>query len=184
MYRILICVALVGILGTANARDGTQTPSPPNVGPLPPGLFAQAPDPAKAQSLKEQLVGAWELASCNTRQLYCVKPHGIMILSASGYYTIIHLKGDRPKVANQADTWPAEEWKALAIGNQVNFGTWSVDEATKTMTWHINGAFNPNNEGNDFKGTLSLSGDDLGLIAVGEPPRPIPTPQVWRRIGK
>ena len=32
MYRVLMCAALVGVFAIpANALDGTQTPSPPNV---------------------------------------------------------------------------------------------------------------------------------------------------------
>jgi hypothetical protein len=205
MRRIILAFALVGILAVpAKARDGTQTPSAPNVSfngtpspayvmpplkaePLPPGLLAQAPNPAKAQSFKDQLVGVWALTSCNVGLLpsWCAKPGGLMILDASGYYTILHVGCDRPKVAaNPLRDASAEEYKRIAMEVQANFGTWSVDEAGKTLTWHIQGGLFPNVEGNNFIGGISLSGDELKLIAVGEPPRPIPTPQVWQRIGK
>jgi hypothetical protein len=125
--------------------------------------------PASAQSLKEQLVGAWTLTSCNASLPWCAKPGGMMILDPSGYYIIFHVGLDRPRVVQAGrarDAIPAEEYKAIATALQANFGTWSVDEATKTFTWHIEGGFftgTPAN-GNDFKGTISLTGDELKLL--------------------
>ena len=130
--------------------------------------------PAFGQStLREQLVGAWALVSCNNGP-FCPNPNGIQILDASGHYAILHTLRGRPKftsLTQSRDTRPAEEYKAIVIGVQANFGTWSIDEATKTMTWHIEGALVPNNEGTDFKGVISLSGDELRLSTL-----------VWRRI--
>jgi hypothetical protein len=68
-----------------------------------------------------------------------------MILDASGYYTILHVGRDRPKVtANPLRDASAEEYKRIAMGVQANCGTWSVDEAGKTLTWHIQGGLFPN----------------------------------------
>jgi hypothetical protein len=47
-----------------------------------------------------------------------------------------------------------------------NFGTWSVNEADKTLIRHYDGALNPNNDGTDTKVTVSLSGDELRLSTV------------------
>jgi hypothetical protein len=109
--------------------------------------------PASAQSLKKQLVGTWALTSCDARAPWCAKPGGLMILDASGYYTILHVGLDRPKIAQGGRpraAIPADEYKALAMGVQANFGTWSVDEANKTLTWHIEGALFTGGEGSDF----------------------------------
>jgi len=133
--------------------------------------------PAKADGLKDQLVGVWALASCNSAVPWCgVNPNGIQILDASGHYTILHIARGRPnngRADRPRDTISAEEYKAIAMGVQANFGTWSIDEATKTMTWHIEGSLFPGAEGADFKSTISLSGDELKL---GN------TTLVWRRI--
>jgi Lipocalin-like domain len=127
-------------------------------------------------SLKEQLVGAWALASCNNAP-WCVNPNGIQIFDASGHYTVLHTAGGRPKARSPLtprDAIPAEEYKAVAMGVQANFGTWSVNEADKTITYHIEGALFPNVEGTDFKSTaISLSGDELKMGTL-----------VWRRIKK
>jgi len=133
--------------------------------------------PAKADGLKDQLVGVWALASCNSAVPWCgVNPNGIQILDASGHYTILHIARGRPnngRADRPRDIISAEEYKAIAMGVQANFGTWSIDEATKTMTWHIEGSLFPGAEGADFKSTISLSGDELKL---GN------TTLVWRRI--
>jgi len=41
------------------------------------------------------------------------------------------------------------------------FGTWSVNEADKTLTTHIEGALFPNGEGTDARVLVSLTGDEL-----------------------
>ena len=63
------------------------------------------------------------------------------------------------------------------MGLQAQFGTWSVDEADKTITLHIDGALFPNVEGTDGKQTVSVSGDEITLVSqFGS--------NVWRRIKK
>jgi hypothetical protein len=47
-----------------------------------------------------------------------------------------------------------------------SFGTWSVNEADKTLTTHEEGALFPNGEGGDGKRTLSLTGDELKTVTV------------------
>jgi hypothetical protein len=48
-----------------------------------------------------------------------------------------------------------------APGVAANFGTWSVNEADKTLTIHFVGALNPANEGTDQKLNISLNGEEL-----------------------
>jgi hypothetical protein len=140
------------------------------------GIFAM---PASAQSLKEQLVGTWTLTSCSgdtfpfTAAL-CRNPNGIHILDASGHYATIHAARGRPKLTDITRPGSPEEYKAVAVDFRANFGTWSVNEADKTITYHFDGAFAPNVEGTDAKsGTVSILGDELKIGS-----------QVWRRISK
>jgi len=121
--------------------------------------------PAKADGLKEQLVGAWALVSCKSElpgSSFCANPNGIFIIDASGHYAMVYAARGRPKTsAGRAS--PAEELKAVVAGAAANFGTWSFNEADKTITFHYDGALFPNPEGMDFKSTVSLSGDELKL---------------------
>ena len=138
--------------------------------------FAVALIPGSAfpqqKSLKEQLVGTWTLVSCDStssngaKQPYCANPaNGILILDANGRYATVIAARGRPKLASgNRSELPAEQFKAAAMGLAANFGTWSVNEADKTVTRHVEAALFPNIEGTDSKITVSLSGDELKLI--------------------
>jgi hypothetical protein len=125
---------------------------------------------AQQKSLKEQIVGAWTLVSCDrttangAKQPYCVNSNGILILDASGLYAHMIAARDRPKltIVNRSDA-PAEEFKAAAQGFLANFGTWSVNEQEKTITRRYEGALLPNYEGMDSKMSINLTGDELTL---------------------
>ena len=117
---------------------------------LPTGVIAQQ------KSLKEQIQGPWSLASCNNtnakgeKTAYCANnPRGILILAGNGNYAVTIIAGGR-KDANDP---------AIAA----NFGTWSVNEADKTLTRHRIGAIDPTNEGKDYKVNISLSGEEMIL---------------------
>jgi len=143
---------------------------------------------AQQKSLKEQLVGAWALVSCNStsangvKQPYCAdpNPNGILILDASGRYAQVIAARGRPKFStpNRSEA-KAEEFKAAALGLVANFGTWSVNEVDKTLTGHYEGALFPNIEGTDVKSTVSLAGDELKLIR--QSPAPSGSESVYRR---
>ena len=115
---------------------------------LPTGVVAQQ------KSLKEQIQGPWSQASCNSTTAkgektdYCANnPRGILILAGNGNYASTTIAGGR-KDAN-------------APGVTANFGTWSVNEADKTLTIHFVGALNPTIEGKDLKLSISLNGEEL-----------------------
>ena len=115
---------------------------------LPTGVVAQQ------KSIKEQIQGPWSLASCNSttakgeKTAYCANnPRGILILAGNGNYASTTIAGGR----KDAD----------APGVAANFGTWSVNEADKTLTIHFVGALNPANEGTDLKLNISLNGEEL-----------------------
>jgi hypothetical protein len=138
--------------------------------------LALVPSGAVAQqgTLRQQLVGAWTLVSCNatfadgTKRSYCTSPNGILILDASGRYATVYAARGRPKYTLPfGSETKAEEFKAASLGVLANFGTWSVNEADKTMTRHFDGAAASNFEGTDAKASVSLAGDELTL--VGQP---------------
>jgi hypothetical protein len=155
MRRVILAVALAGILSV----------------------------PAKAQSLREQLIGAWSLVSCDPQfQVFTpvcgTNPNGILMYDASGRYALIIALRGRPKPSAGRNS-PAEELKPLVTGLLAQFGTWSVNETDKIITGHIEGALFPGVEGTENAPvTVSLSGDEL---RIGDPK--VPGPQnVYRRI--
>jgi hypothetical protein len=153
--------------------------------------FALLPGSVSAQqtSLKEQLVGTYTLVSvASTAQngtkvdLFGNNPKGLIIFDAGGHYTQVLVRTDRPKFkANNRLEGTAEENKAALAGGIGQFGTWSVNEADKSLTLHQVGvAHFPNEEGTDQKRAFSLAGDELKIIiaVTGDGGR---NEQVWRR---
>jgi hypothetical protein len=109
---------------------------------------------AQQKSLKDQIQGPLSLASCNSttakgeKSAYCANnPRGIIILAGNGNYAWTVIAGGRKD--------------ASAPGAASNFGTWSVNEADKTVTIHAVGSSNPANEGTDLKLNISLNGEEL-----------------------
>ena len=106
-------------------------------------VFSIGKTAAQQKSLRDQLVGAWELVSCErtaptgVTQPYCVNPVGTLIFDASGRYAHMIAGRGRPKLTtvNRLDA-PAEQYKAATQGFLANFGTWSVNERDKTVTRH------------------------------------------------
>ena len=125
---------------------------------------------AQGKSLKDQLVGTWTLASANQISKEDVKsdrwgpnPRGRAIFEANGRYTFMIFRTDIPKFAsNNMNQVTAEEAKAAIQGMTANYGTWSIDEATKTLTTNIEGSSSPNLNGGTQKRIISsISADEL-----------------------
>ena len=115
---------------------------------------------AQEKTLKQQIQGPWSLVSCNNtnekgeKSGYCANnPRGILILAGNGNYAVTIIAGGR-KDANDP---------AIAA----NFGTWSVNEADKTLTRHFVGAREPANEGRDSKVNISLNEGEMRLTGPG-----------------
>src|SRR5215813_11839940 len=118
---------------------------------------------AQGKSLKDQLVGTWTLVSANQISKEGVKserwgpnPRGRAIFEANGRYSFMIFRTDIPKFAsNNMTQVTAEEAKAAIQGMTANYGTWSIDEATKTLTTNIEGSSSPNLNGGTQKRIIS-----------------------------
>jgi hypothetical protein len=130
---------------------------------------------SQQKALKEQLVGSWTLVSTETtapdgtkRQDFGANPKGILILDSGGWYALVQARPDRTKFKGssnniRSDTSAAEFGEA-AKGFAANFGTWSVNEADKSLVRKYESALIPNNEGIETKASVSLAGDELRLV--------------------
>jgi Lipocalin-like domain len=138
--------------------------------------LAALPTAAVSQQspLRDQLVGVWIPTAHETtfrdggkRQQFGASPNGMMILDASGNYTQILLRPDLPRYrSNDRTKGTPDELAATVRGSVANFGTWSVDEAAKTLTYHIRGSTFPNQANTEMTTTVSLTGDQwTGTIA-------------------
>jgi hypothetical protein len=132
---------------------------------------------AQQKTLKEQLVGAWTLVSTDVtpptgpkRQDFGANPKGMLILDAGGRYAAVQGRADRAKFKTtgnlRLDT-PAAEYGEAARGFAANYGTWSVNEADKTLIRKYEIALIPNNDALESKVSVSLAGDELKLVGTG-----------------
>jgi hypothetical protein len=124
-------------------------------------------DEAVAQTAKD-LVGTWTLVSITLEQdgkktdMYGANPQGQLIFDPNGRFTTIFLRSDVPKFASgNRETGTPEENKAAVQGGIAYFGTYSVSETDKIITYHLEGSTFPNWRGVDQKRIFKLSGDDF-----------------------
>jgi hypothetical protein len=94
---------------------------------------------AQEKSLKDQLVGTWiYVASTGKREDGSNVPRpslqGAVTYTADGHFHFITTRTDTPKYASNDTSRPSpEEAMAVASGSLAYAGTYTVDEATKTV---------------------------------------------------
>ena len=106
-------------------------------------------------SLKHAIVGSWnfvvaEVNAPDGRKSFPFgeTPKGILIFTADGRFAQIHVASDVPRIAsNNRLTGTPEEYADIMRRSLSVFGTYTVDEARKTVTYNIVSASFPNWEG-------------------------------------
>jgi hypothetical protein len=135
---------------------------------------------ATAKTLKDQLVGAWTVVSSTTTlpeggSAWGSNPKSLYIFTEDGHYSSHLMRSDRPKFkANSRVKGTAAENEAAVHGAISSFGTYSVDEANKTITIRFEGSSNPNREGTEQTRPFTIEGDELRVSnpapSTGGPP--------------
>jgi len=144
-------------------------------------LLAAMAGGALAQSsgtLKGQLVGTWvhvisEITAPDGKKSlpFGDTPNGILIFAPSGHFAQIHIASDVPKFAsNNRLKGTPEEYTAVSQRSLSIFGTYTVDEEKRTVTFKITSATFPNMTGevqtrtietltaDEFKNTTAVAG--------------------------
>jgi hypothetical protein len=144
---------------------------------------------AQQKTLKEQIIGTWIIAANEStapdgkkQQLFGPNPKGILVFDASGQTVQVIVNPDVPKfkVNNRLKGTP-EENTAAVHGTTATFGTWTVDEASKTITVRNVGGMFPNQAGMETKRIVSsVTADEIKFTnpatAAG-----MRADNVWRR---
>ena len=136
---------------------------------------------SQEKTLKQQVQGAWSLVSCDAKQPYCVNPTGSLSLNGNGRYTQVIAAKNRPIPAKfvpgtHGENVSPEDFKTMARGMYANFGTWSVNEAEKTLTIRSEeGLFPRPAGGSEIKYTISVTADEMKLSGPNGA-------DVWRRF--
>jgi Lipocalin-like domain len=135
------------------------------------GLALSGSAVAQQKSLKEQITGTWLLVSAEnvlpdgkTRQLFGSDPKGSLSLDANGRYTQVYITSGLPKFkANNRLEGTPEENQVVVRGTTAQFGTWTLDEASRTLTMSSEGSMYPNGTGTNSKRTVALVADELKI---------------------
>lgn len=118
-------------------------------------LSAGATAAQPSASLKDAIVGTWnfvvaEVTAPDGKKSFPFgeTPKGILIFTADGHFAQIHIAGDLPKIAsNNRLTGTAEEYAEIMRRSLSVFGTYTVDEGNRTVTYNIISASFPNWQG-------------------------------------
>jgi len=114
------------------------------------GIAGRAP--ARAASLKQQIVGTWVNVSVemvkgdgSRVQTFGDKPNGVAVFERNGHFVTVLTRSDLPKYAsNNRLTGTAEENQTTVRGSLSQFGTYTVNEADHSLTLHVLGSSYPN----------------------------------------
>ena len=135
------------------------------------------------------IVGTWALVRADkvlpngTRVAdYGPDPHGLVIFTADGYYSVQIYRTDRLKFASgDKSMGTPDEYKDAALSTSVHFGRYSVDPAKGTITFHIDRSSFPNQDGTNPERPYELTGDELSWKVAARPDGSIPI-TVLRRV--
>jgi len=125
---------------------------------------------AQQKSLRDQIVGTWnfvvaEVVAPDGKKSFPFgeTPKGILIFTAGGQFAQIHVAGDVPKIAsNNRLKGTPEEYAEIMRRSLSVFGTYSVNEAKKTVTFKIVSATYPNWQGEAQERTIDkLTADEF-----------------------
>jgi hypothetical protein len=121
-----------------------------------------------AKTLRERLVGTWsfviaEITTADGKRTlpFGDQPKGMLIFTSDGHFAQVHVAGDLPRIAsNNRLAGTPEDNKAIVHGSLALFGTYTVDEEKKTLTFKIEGSTFPNLAGVAQTRTIDLLSDD------------------------
>ena len=140
---------------------------------------------AQKGSLKEQVVGTWIHVSTTVTAPDGRKSdrpgQGVVIYGPEGYFAFVNVANNLPSLAaNNRDKATPEEAKAIVAGSIAYYGTYTVDEATKTIIPKVEGSTFPNMVGTDQSRVVtSVTADEMRFINPKAPAGVLEI--VWKR---
>jgi hypothetical protein len=125
---------------------------------------------AAAQDLQNQLIGTWDFVVAQVRAPdgkisfpFGESPKGILVFTPDGRFAQVHVASDVPKIAsNNRLTGTPQEYAEIMRRSLSVFGTYTVDDAKKTVTYHIISSSFPNWQGEAQTRTIDkLTADEF-----------------------
>jgi hypothetical protein len=144
--------------------------------------------PLLATAQTPSIVGTWvvtgaqKLLPDGTRVSdYGPNPHGLVIFTADGYYSVQIYRAERLKFASGDKLkGTPEEYKEASLSTSVHFGRYTVDPAKSAITFHIDRSSFPNQDDTTQVRPYELKGDQLSWKVAPRPDGSIPVTTLRR----
>lgn len=114
---------------------------------------------------------------------YGANPHGLVIFTADGFYSVQIYRADRLTFASGDKLkGTPKEYKEASLSTSVHFGRYSVDPTKHTITFQIDRSSFPNQDDTTQIRPYEMNGDQLSWRVAPRPDGSIPI-TVLRRAG-
>ena len=151
-------------------------------------LLAAVPLTVIAQT--PSIVGTWTLAGAekllpNGTQVadYGPNPHGLVIFTDNGYYSVQIYRAERLKFSSgdKLKGTPGE-YRDASLSTSVHFGRYSLNAANHTITFRIDRSSFPNQDDTTQVRPYEMKGDELSWRVAPRPDGSVPI-TILRRVG-
>jgi hypothetical protein len=114
---------------------------------------------------------------------YGTNARGRMMLGADGRYSIVLARATLPKFAsNSRIKGTSDEYKGVVEGSIAHYGTYTVDDGGKAITFNIEASTFPNFDGTSQKRALKVAGDVLTYTVTTPSAGGTGNDVIWKRI--
>ncbi len=134
------------------------------------------------------IVGTWTLTGADKLLPggqrvpdYGPNPHGLVIFTADGYYSVQIYRAERLKFSS-GDKFKGtpEEYKDASLSTSVHYGRYNVDPVKRTITFEIDRSSVPNLDGTTAVRAYELKGDELSWRVAARQDGSVPITTVRR----
>ena len=122
-------------------------------------------------ALKQRMIGSWVLVSAiceqagSKRDIYGPNPRGVATFDSNGRFSLTLMRSSLPRISsNNREAPTSDESKAIAVGVLAYYGWYTVGDNDANVTFHIEASTFPNWDGVDQKRTVTITGEELGII--------------------
>lgn len=131
------------------------------------------------------LVAAEKLLPDGTRVSdYGENPHGLIIFTTDGYYSVQIYRADPLKFSSGDKLKGSpEEYKEASLSTSSHFGRYSVDPVKHTITFHIDRSTFPNWDDTTQVRSYEMKGDELSWKVAPRPDGSVPI-TIVRRVSR
>jgi len=142
-----------------------------------------------ASSQSNSIVGTWTLTAADKllpngirTSDYGENPHGLVIFTADGHYTVEIYRADRKKFSSSDRLrGTPDEYRQAFLGMSAHFGRYTVDAHMRTISFIIDRASFPNWDNATQVRSYELRGDELSWKVPARPDGSVPI-TVLRRV--